>query len=372
MAAANLGISRLHSIEICVHEAAPWLDFLTNGFGFQHVGISTGEVIEASGTRRSLLRCGAVGLVIQEAVHAGSAVKGYLERRPEGISKVSFLVGEVKAAEQRLLERHATPTGFIEHGRVGSEEWSELSIATPLGEVEFGFVETSDESALLMPSMEQCGDFDPGINPLGLTGIDHLTSNSRTLMPIIAFFEHVLGFTRFWDVRFHTEDLEPGVGSGLTCVVMWDQESGIKFANNEPLRPRFERSQVQICVDLNRGPGIHHIALHVGDIMRAVDHCRAADIRFLTTPRAYYQAPSGRTRLQGMGGLGHSLEEIEKREILVDGDKDGCLLQVFCKDQGRQLQRSAAGPLLFEIVQRCGCQGFGEGNFRALFEAEEQ
>ncbi len=125
-------------------------------------------------------------------------------------------------------------------------------------------------------------------------------------------------------------------------------------------------------MDANRGPGIHHLALHVRDIMPAEDHCRAAGIQFLSTPPAYYQAPSGRTRLKKMGQLDHSLEEIEKRQILVDGDEDGYLLQVFCKDQARQFRCPTAGPVLFEIVQRCGCQGFGEGNFRALFEAERQ
>jgi len=369
MATSNLGIRCLHSVELCVHDAGPWMDYFTKGFGFQHVAVSTGKAIEETGTCRRLLRCGDVCLVLQAVVHTGSFVKHYLERHPEGISKVNFLVRDVNATEERLIERHATPTGFIETTQAGSAAWSQLSIATPLGDVEYCFVETSDESGLLMPGMEPCGSFDAAHNPLGLTGIDHLTSNMRTLMPVVAFYEHVLGFARFWDVQFHTEDFKRGVGSGLKSVVMWDEESGVKFANNEPLRPRFDQSQVQLFVETNRGPGIQHIAFHVGDIMRAVDHCRAAGLQFLPTPQSYYKVLPGRLKARHVDGLDHSLEEIEKREILADGDKDGYLLQIFCKDQVVQFRRPNVGPLSIEMIQRCGCQGFGEGNFRALFEA---
>lgn len=372
MAASKLGIRRLHSVEFCVREAGPWLNYLTQGFGFQHIAVSTGPAIERTGTRRHLLRCADVSLVVQEAAHAGSFVKRYLDKRPEGISKVNFLVRDMKACEEWLVEHHGTPTNFVATEQAGSASWNHLSIATPLGDAEFCFIETSDEAGVLMPDLEPCGNFDPQRNPLGITGIDHLTANTRTLMPVVAFYEHVMGFKRYWDVRFHPEDFKPGAGGGLTSVVMWDEDSAVKFANNEPLRPRFDESQVQFYVDLNRGPGIQHVAFHVGDILRAVDHCREAGIQFLATPRAYYQALPKRIQSWNIARPPHAIDEMEKRQILLDGDKQGCLLQIFCKDQVVQFNRPGVGPLSIELLQRCGCDGFGEGNFRALFEAEHQ
>ena len=369
MAKPNLGIRRVHSIELCVHEAGPWSDYLIDGFGFQSVGASTGEAAEKSGTRRSVFRCRDVSIVLSEKVHAGSPVHRYLGRHPEGICRVNFLVNDLAATEARLLERHATPTDFVKTEPVGEGEWSEFSIATPLGDVEYCFIECPDSAGLLMPGMEPAGRFDPNSNPLGLVGIDHLTSNTRTLMPAVAFCEHVLGFSRFWDVQFHTEDIRPGVGTGLKSIVMWDEESGIKLAHNEPLRPRFNESQVQVYVDANGGPGIHHVAFEVEDLIRAVDHARQRGIELLPTPNEYYDALPDRIKKRGIGAVSQPIEELKFRGILLDGDKHGYLLQAFCKDPAVQFKQAGAGPLLIEWVQRCGAKGFGEGNFRALFEA---
>lgn len=369
MAKANLGIQRVHSIEVCVREAEPWVDYLTSGFGFQLVAASTGEQVEQTGTRRRLLRCRDIGIVLLERVHGGSAAGRYLERHPEGICRVNFLVRDLQGAEEVLLERHATPTDFVRSQAVGDGEWRELSIATPLGDVEYGFIEYTDRSALTMPGMEPAGAFDPDHNPAGLVGIDHLTANMRTLMPTIAWYEHVMGFRRQWNVQFHTEDFKPGLGTGLKSVVMADEESGVRIASNEPLRPRYDQSQVQVYVDLNKGPGINHLAWEVTDLIQTVDHARSQGVEFLPTPREYYGSLQGRITTQGIGSISQPFGDLESRGILLDGDKNGYLLQIFCKDQAAQFKRPDAGPLLLEFVQRCGSTGFGEGNFRALFEA---
>jgi len=369
MSKTNLTIQRVHSIEMCVHDAHPWLDYLTTGFGFQLVAAGTGADVEETGVRRRYLRCGDAGLVLAEKVRAGSSAHRYLQQHPEGVWRVNFLVADIDAAAQTLVERHATPTESVRTDQVGEGEWRSMSIATPLGDVEFTFIQNTDPQGLMMPGLEPSGHFDPDQNPIGLRGVDHMTANMRTLMPTIAFFEHVLGFRRFWDVQFHTEGLRPGVGTGLKSVVMWDEESGIKFANNEPLPPRFSGSQVQLCVEANCGPGIHHFALEVGDILAAVDHCRRQGLEFLSTPEAYYAALPGRIGAQGITGVSQSIDDLRARGILLDGDKDGYLLQAFCKDRSDRFVRSEAGPICLELIQRCGATGFGEGNFRALFEA---
>lgn len=372
MAKANLGIKRVHSVELSVHDAAPWLRYFTDGFGFQFIAASTDSDVEKTGTRRRLLRCADVCIVIAERVHAGSRVERFLAQHPEGVSRVNFVVGDLEATEQILLERNATPTNHTTTKSIGDGEWGEFCIATPLGDVEFCFVTCSESSGELMGAMEPNGLFDADRNPLGLLGFDHMTSNMRTLMPTLAFYEHVLGFRRCWDVHFHTEDIRPGIGTGLKSVVMYDERSGVKMAINEPLRPRFNQSQVQMCIDSNRGPGIHHIAFEVEDLIRSVDYGRQHDVEFLATPRAYHRALPARIKARKISGVAQSVEDLESRGILLDGDASGYLLQVFCREQSVQFDRPNAGPMFLEMVQRCGSSGFGEGNFRALFESMAQ
>lgn len=372
MAKANLGIQRLHSFEISVFDTAPWVAYLTDGFGFQHLARSAGAAAESTGTRRHWLACGDVGIFLNEPAYPGSPVRRYLERHPEGISRVNFLVQDVEATEAQLLERNAAATDFVRSVESSAGPWRTLAIATPLGDVEFAFMQTPNGADALPPDMERLAAFDTGLNPLGLTGIDHLTANARTLMPMLAFYEHVMGFSRCWNVQFHTEDYRPGVGSGLRAVAMEDAASGIRMVTNEPLRPRFAESQVQLHVDTNRGPGIQHVALAVADMAKAAGHCRTSGVSFMPTPRAYYQALPGRLGAQGVPALSLGMDEIERLGILVDGDKSGYLLQAFCQDQAVQFRRPNAGPIFFELVQRSGSERFGEGNFRALFEAMQR
>ncbi|MFQ5502658.1 MAG: 4-hydroxyphenylpyruvate dioxygenase family protein [Phycisphaerae bacterium] len=364
---ANLGIQRIDSLEICVHDAEPWIAYLTSGFGFQPVAVSTEADVESRGYRRHLLRCGEIDLVLAESVVLGSRAERLLDRHPEGLSRIGFLVNDLAATEQRLVERNATPIDFIRSEPIAGGAWKELAIATPLGDVELYFVERPKSNE--RPGMEPTGQFDASCNPLGLKAIDHLTANTRTLMPTIAFFEHVMGFNRLWDVQFHSEDVQPGVGTGLKSVVMWDESSGVKIALNEPLRPRFDRSQVQLSIEVHRGAGIHHLAWEVSDLLAAVDHSRSQGVEFMPTPAAYYEAMPQRIASRKIGPVAQKIDDLKSRDILLDGDQNGYLLQAFTKNGGGRFARPKAGPLLIELVQRCGAAGFGEGNFRALFDA---
>ncbi len=384
MSRSPLGIQSIHSIDICVHDAACWLAYLTDGFGFQRVAVSEDARVEATGTREHFLRCGEVSITLSQAVHAGSRVQRYLRRHPEGIARVRFLVGDAREVEARLMERYAAPTEqLIDEPFDDGGRWIEVRVAVPIGQVEFCFVQidraadsapsrSANAAAAMLPGMKPVAAFDAARNRLGLTAIDHMTINARTLMPVVAFCEQVLGFSRFWGVQFHTEDIRPGVGTGLRCVVMHDESSGVKLAINEPLRPRFDQSQVQLAIDAHRGEGVHHVAFGVSDIIKAFDTGRAGGVTFLHTPPAYYDALPSRIATQGISGATQSIADLRTRGILLDGDRGGYLLQAFCKNRPGRNDGEGAGPLFFELIQRCGAAGFGEGNFRALFEAMEQ
>jgi 4-hydroxyphenylpyruvate dioxygenase len=209
---------------------------------------------------------------------------------------------------------------------------------------------------------------------LGVTHVDHITSNFRTMKPALLWLEHVLGFEPFWDVEFHTQ--EPGQdrqgGSGLRSQVMWEPASGIKLANNEPLRPAFRSSQIDVFCNDNRGDGIQHVALAVSDIVHTVRQLRARGVELMPTPPSYYRNLPERLASLGLTTLKEDLRELEELGILVDGSGPRAyLLQIFLKDAATQRRNREAGPFFFEIIQRHGEAGFGEGNFRALFDSVE-
>jgi 4-hydroxyphenylpyruvate dioxygenase len=155
-------------------------------------------------------------------------------------------------------------------------------------------------------------------------------------------------------------------------VVVWDPHSGIKFANNEPKKPFFDRSQIYTFIEDNHGPGVQHTALTVRDIMGVVPAMRENGVPFMPTPGSYYEMLPARLSESAIV-IDETMPELAKREVLVDGEGPGkYMLQIFCKDFGNIFQSPDAGPFFLEIIQRKGDRGFGGGNFRALFESIER
>jgi 4-hydroxyphenylpyruvate dioxygenase len=206
--------------------------------------------------------------------------------------------------------------------------------------------------------------------------VDHITSNFQTLKPMVLWMEQVMGFQPFWKIEFHTDDVTKNAdrGSGLRSMVLWDPKSGVKFANNEPYRPFFKDSQINLFVEDHRGDGVQHLALEVGDILQSVRGLREeSGVEFMHTPDAYYQALPERIQRLGIQRIDEEVESLRKLGILVDGDKEhSYLLQIFMKDWATYYRHPEAGPFFYELIQRKGDQGFGGGNFRALFESIER
>ena len=186
----------------------------------------------------------------------------------------------------------------------------------------------------------------------GLTLIDHLTHNvHRGNMDLWAgFYTRLFGFR---EIRYF--DIE-GRQTGLLSRAMASPCGKILIPINES---RDDKSQIEEYLSEYGGEGIQHIALATDDIYRTVDLLRARGVQFQDTPDTYYDAVPGR-----VDGHAESLEALRSRRILIDGSREtGILLQIFTKN--------AIGPIFFEIIQRKGNRGFGEGNFRALFESIE-
>jgi 4-hydroxyphenylpyruvate dioxygenase len=323
------------------------------------------------GERAVLFAAGKVQCVCVSPSERGSSGDRWLRRHPDGVRTVGFRVRDVEHTRRILSERGATMcTDLMAAEDQQGQPYRWLDIATPLGDVRFRFVErAADGLPPVFSPVESVGQE----NRHRFQVIDHITSNLLTLGHHAAWLREIMGFEEYWRVHFHTADIssESG-GSGLASIVMWDSESGIKLANNEPVTPNYEASQIYTFVEANGGPGVQHVAFHVPSIIPAVEGLRGSGIEFLDTPATYYDMLPGRLVSRRVSNLEENLDELRQLGVLVDGDDDRYLLQIFMVEGGLLYDDAQAGPFFYEVIQRRGARGFGEGNFRALFEAIER
>jgi 4-hydroxyphenylpyruvate dioxygenase len=201
-------------------------------------------------------------------------------------------------------------------------------------------------------------DFEPlpgaELNPAGngLTYIDHLTHNVHRgrMAEWAGFYERYFNFR---EVRYF--DIE-GQVTGVKSKAMTSPCGMIRIPINEEGNDR--AGQIQEYLDAYHGEGIQHIAMGSNDLYQTVDALRAKGIKLLDTIDTYYELVDRR-----IPGHGESVSDLKARKILIDGKPGELLLQIFSENQ--------LGPIFFEFIQRKGDQGFGEGNFKALFESIE-
>jgi 4-hydroxyphenylpyruvate dioxygenase len=175
----------------------------------------------------------------------------------------------------------------------------------------------------------------------------------------VEFYNRVMGFTNM--AEFVGDDIATEY-SALMSKVVASGNHRVKFPLNEPAAGK-KKSQIDEYLEYYQGAGAQHVALATSDILRTVDELRAKGVEFLATPPTYYEDAELRARI---GEVRVPIEELQKRDILVDRDEDGYLLQIFTKPIGDR------PTVFFEFIERHGSLGFGKGNFQALFEAIER
>lgn len=186
----------------------------------------------------------------------------------------------------------------------------------------------------------------------GLTYIDHLTHNVHRgrLQEWADFYERLFNFR---EIRYF--DIE-GQVTGVKSKAMTSPCGKIRIPINEEGNEK--AGQIQEYLDTYHGEGIQHIAMGSRDLAHSVDALRASGVKLLDTIDTYYELVDKR-----IPGHGEDLAALKKRKILIDGKKGALLLQIFSENQ--------LGPIFFEFIERKGDDGFGEGNFKALFESIE-
>ncbi len=276
----------------------------------------------------------------------------YFNKHGEGVSKMAFLVENAEHALKEMKHRGADIIHDIEIVESEHGVYKIFQIQG-FGDVINEIVERPKE--YFRPQFNKLVE-DPDSNPLvnRVARIDHLTNNvpKGEMEKWVQFYKDIYGFveTRYFDIK--------GQKTGLLSKVVQLKNGAVIIPINEP-DTEGSRSQIQEFLDIHKGAGVQHIALTCSDIISTVGDLRERGIDFLDVPSTYYEdIPKRNFKVT------EDLKTLEGLKLLVDGDPDGYLLQIFTK--------TLIGPAFFEFIQRKKHNGFGEGNFQALFDAIER
>jgi 4-hydroxyphenylpyruvate dioxygenase len=344
------------SVEFYVGNARATAGFLTAAFGFEvtaYAGPETGRDDIAS----YLLEQGDIRFVVTAGLTPDSPIWTHVREHGDGAQDLAFVVDDATATYAAAIARGARSVRepyelTDEHGTL------RLAAIGTYGETKHTFVDRRDYTGYYCPGYVTTGlPPKPVGPPVGLERIDHVVGNVEAgkLDDWVAFYEDVMGFRQ---LRHFDEHQIATEYSALRSTVVTN-DAGVTMPLNEPAEG-LKRSQIQEYLDTYRGPGVQHIALGTSDIVQAITALRARGVRFLAANDEYYHDVRNR-----LGFLDVPWDAVQQLGILVDHESDGHLLQLFTEPITDR-------PTVFiEIIQRGGATGFGEGNFKALFESIE-
>jgi 4-hydroxyphenylpyruvate dioxygenase len=348
-------LNGIHHVELYVGNALQAAYFYAHAFGFRRVayrGLETGTRDLVS----HVLQQGRIRLVLTGALHSDSPIAAHQHKHGDGVKVIALSVPSVEAAYREATSRGATS---VEAPHERSDEHGTVKLATieTYGETLHTFVERGAYDGPFLPGYEPVAN--GGDDSEMLLAIDHIVGNVElgSMERWVKYYEDVFGMTEM--IHFSDEDISTEY-SALMSKVVSDGKGLVKFPINEPAEGK-RKSQIDEYLEFYEGPGAQHIAVATRDIVGTVAEMRRRGVEFLTIPPAYYEDVPTR-----VPEVAEQLADLREQGILVDRDDEGYLLQIFTKPIGDR------PTMFFEIIERHGARGFGDGNFKALFEAIER
>ena len=350
-------VTGMDAVVFTVGNARQAAHYYSSAFGMRCVayrGPETGCRDEAA----YVLESGQARFVLRGPVRAGTTLGRHVAAHGDGVTDLALGVQSAQAAYEYAVRRGARG---LEEPRVVEDEQGKVVLAAiaAYGDTRHTLVERSSYSGPYLPGFAAAGPMAaPPARPL-FTAIDHCVANVELgrMDEWVGFYQRVMGFTNMKE--FVGDDIATEY-SALMSKVVADGSRTVKFPINEPAAGK-KKSQIDEYLEFYGGPGVQHIALACDDIVDTVRAMKAAGVEFLSTPDSYYDTLgewAGETRV--------AVETLRELRILADRDEDGYLLQIFTKPvQDRP-------TVFFELIERHGSDGFGKGNFKALFEAIER
>lgn len=344
-----LGLKGIDHIEFIVDNADQWRDFFATKYGMSvryYADATTG----VKGRRAHVVGQGRINFIVAEPQGRGPEadfMRWHLDQHGCGVRDVAFRVKDARHALTEAAARGARVVRALDQ----HPAFNAGSIAA-YGDTLHSFIERQPHAGFAPGYTPVPGGFDAG--DIHFAMIDHVVANVERMEEWVKYYETVFGFDLFMHFDINTGR------SALMSKVVSSTDGWVKLPINEPSS---QNSQIQEYLDKYNGPGVQHIALLTPNIVDTVAEMRRMGQDFLEVPDSYYDEEFD-TRI---GEIAEDKEMLRRLRILVDRDHDGYLLQLFTKCVFTR------PTLFFEVIQRRGrALGFGEGNFRALFEAIER
>ena len=344
-------------IHFWVGNARQAATYYAAAFGFR-IAAYRGPETGCRETASYLLTQDKIRFVFTTAIRSDHEVAQHVAKHGDGVKDIAIWVDDATKSYEEVTKRGAVAIKAPEtiedaHGKVV------LSAMGTYGDTIHTFVERKDYSGVFLPGFVAVENEHWTPAPAGLKFVDHCVGNVHLgdMNRFVDYYAETMGFRNL--LHFSDEDITTEYSS-LMSKVMSNGNERIKFPINEPAEGK-KRSQIDEYLDFYDGAGVQHIALATDDILKTVRELRSRGVEFLTTPTSYYEQLQGR-----VGTIDEPVDELAKLGILVDRDPDGYLLQIFTRPVEDR------PTVFYEIIQRKGARTFGEGNFKALFQAIER
>ncbi|CAN5572829.1 4-hydroxyphenylpyruvate dioxygenase [soil metagenome] len=364
-------IQGYHHLEFYVGNAKQAMHYYRTVFGFTPVayaGPETGVRDRASW----VLRQNKITWVLTAGLGPDSEIATHQYKHGDGVKDVALQVPDAEAAYATAVARGAEG---VQEPTVLEDDHGKVVIAKikAYGDTVHSFVDASNYSGVFLPGYQPVADaptdstgtktplYAPQGQSIGIEFVDHIVANTYLggMDELAEFYAAIMGFSQ---LVHYDDDAISTEYSALMSKVLWDGTGRIKLPINEPAAGK-KKSQIEEYLDYYGGPGVQHMALHTSDIVETVKQLRANGIRFMRVPGTYYDEQKAKL---DWDTIAEPIEALAEQNILIDTDDEGYLLQIFTEPvQDRP-------TVFFEIIERHGAKGFGEGNFKALFEAIER
>ncbi len=383
MATDFLPINDWDHLEFYVSNARQASFFYSHAFGMEivaYAGLETGMLDRTS----YLLKSGDIKFLVTAPMQSDGPISDFIRKHGDGVKDIALEVDDAERAYVETTKRGAV--GVLEPTKIDDPHGNGYIIRSTIatyGDVVHSFIERRNYRGPFLPSFTGAPRLlGPRPSFAGLQRIDHIVGNVELgkMNYWVQWYEDVMGFAlsdHFDDEHIKTEY------AALMSKVMQSGNGFIKFPINEPAAGK-KKSQIDEYLYYNNGPGAQHIALRTEDIVSTVSQMQAQGVQFLPAVTRYYTDLEDQLHeliRQGrgtLGPLGHptkgenyldkipDLAQLAQLGVLVDGDDEGYLLQIFTR------LVEDRPTLFFEVIQRRGARGFGTGTFKALFEALER
>ena len=351
-----LGVQDFDAVEFYVGNAYQSAYYYQRALGFKPVAwssLKTGNRKYAS----YVMQQGNAKIVLTSSYEPSSEISSHQLVHGDGAKSIGLRVKDAQIAHDKAIERGAKSV------------IKPITMKDDYGEIRLSAIETyGDTIHKFIERDGYDGHYLPGYQPFqpileteerGVVRIDHIVGNVNwnQMDPTVQFYHEVFGFGTF--LEFSPDDINTQY-SALSSKVVRNYNDRVKMPINEPAFG-LKTSQIEEYINYYHAAGVQHIALSTNNIIETVKNMKSNGVEFIEVPQTYYDDLK-----QRVGDIKEDFNELAKHGILVDRDERGYLLQLFTKPiQDRP-------TFFFEVIQRRGAQGFGKGNFKALFEAIER